>query len=164
MSAASRGLAGDARAEEVVRDELSAAGDLAEGTQENYRGWAARFAAWCGVNGLVAFPAADETAQLFLHAHYPGWRYSYAKAFPAALRAEHRRQDLPAPVLEGCAEYLRRLSRDTATAPEQEKVVALRVQEADTIGKALAALQPQDPRVVRVRAVVVVSALLGLPL
>ncbi|MBB3084219.1 hypothetical protein [Geodermatophilus sabuli] len=164
MSAASRRPAGDARAEEAVRDELSAAGDLAEGTKENYRGWAARFAAWCELNGLVAFPADDETAQLFLHAHYPRWRYSYAKAFPAALRAEHRRQSLSVPVLEGCTEYLRRLSRDAATAPEQEKVAALRVQEADTIGRALATLQPQDPRVIRVRAVVVVSALLGLPL
>ncbi|MGY1883964.1 hypothetical protein ACI799_01505 [Blastococcus sp. SYSU DS0753] len=164
MSKSISHLAADARAEQVVRDQLSVAGGLADGTAENYRGWASRFAAWCQVNGLEAFPADDENAQLFLHAHYPGWRYSYAKAFPAALRAEHRRRGLADPVLIGCTEYLRRLSRDEAAAQDQEKVAALRVQEADTIGKTLAQLPPQDPRVVRVRAVVLVSALLGLPL
>lgn len=154
----------EARAEGAVRDEFEGAGGLAPGTQENYRGWTVRFAAWCAANGLVAFPVEDETAQLFLHAHHPQWRYSYAKAFPAALRAEHRLRQLPVPVLDGLREYLRRLSGDEATSLEQEKVAALRVQEADIIRAALSDTLPTDPRVARVRAVLVVTALVGLPL
>jgi hypothetical protein len=56
------------------------------------------------------------------------------------------------------------LSGDETTSLEQEKVAALRVQEADTIRASLEDTVPTDPRVTRVRAVLVVTALAGLPL
>jgi hypothetical protein len=73
-------------AEGEVLVELQAAGGLAEGTLENYRGWMERYTAWCELHGLAAFPADDETAQLSPHAHHPHWRWSYAKALRSALR------------------------------------------------------------------------------
>ena len=47
MSESARRAAVDARAEETVLVELSAAGGLADGTQENYRGWTTRDSSKC---------------------------------------------------------------------------------------------------------------------
>jgi hypothetical protein len=153
-----------AGAEEVVREELLAQGGLAEGTLENYRGWAERYRLWCELHGPAAFPVDDEVAQLFAHAHHPQWRWSYAKALCPALRLAHRERGLPRPDLKGLAEYLRRLRTDEETAAPQPLVEALRAQEADRIRTALEGQVPRDPRVARIRAVLVVSAVAGLPL
>lgn len=138
----------------AAEQELRAAGGPKATTVEGYLMTFDRFARWCIVNDLDSLPASELTVLRYLHAHHPQWGFAHARRQRTAIDYVHVSRGELAPCSALTKRYLAVLRQHDK--PPQQKVAALRVQEAAAITTATAEL-PTDPTVARLRALLVVA-------
>jgi len=117
-----------------VVSELVRQGRLSALSRDSYTDRFGHFTRWCDAHDLTALPCDEQTVLRYLHAHHPAWSHGHAKNTRAAINFVHEDQGHPKPASARTAHYLAVLRSNDK--PAQEKVTALRTQEAQAIAGA----------------------------